>query len=640
MTSAEQVKQRIEIVTLAGESCQLQRAGRMWRARCPFHQERTPSFYVDPDRQTWHCFGACGTGGDVFSFVMRRDGVDFRTALEHLAERAGVELARGSTRGGRSARGGPAQQALEAAARFWQEQLWHDVVRGKDGEVARRYLERRGVDRASAERFELGYAPEDGHATLEFLRGRGFDDVALTEAGLVVDVAGSGRGGRDRFRGRLMFPVRDERGRLAGFGGRVLGEGEPKYLNSPQGPLFDKGGLLYGLHLAREAARREDRLVIVEGYMDVIAAHQHGFQNVVAGMGTSLTERQAKLARRFTGVRTIVLALDADPAGQKAIIRGLPVLLHALADDPGYFDAEALLDPARQHRGVDLRALVLPDGSDPDDLVRHDPDRWRQLVEDAPRLLDHVVQVAAAAADLVSPEGRAAFVASLRPLLEAIDDPVLRAAYGQRIASLAGVDAEAVVPRRGSARSAAASAPRAPAREPGPATLQELDALALVVALGREAAEEAGVTPDRFLAAGAAELCALLLVRRAADDGPLEDALPTELEPLWAAVTARRLTALSGPAARQELQHLARWLDLARLRQAEAAVRDELGRLEASAGAGRIAALAAQAAEEDDGPSSEESEVAREAARLWVELREVQRAIDRARDALRGAPAA
>ncbi|MDI6858040.1 MAG: DNA primase [Dehalococcoidia bacterium] len=358
MTELDEIRQRTDIVDIIGETVALQRAGRNFKALCPFHPEKTPSFIVFPDRQRWHCFGACATGGDVFTFVMRRHNLDFAGALRFLAERAGVSLRRASGRGERAQKE-RLRQANEAAAVFFQNALFNS----SPGALALDYMTMRGIDRETAEAFQLGYSPDSWDALREYLRARGFNEVELLRAGLLVE---GDAGLYDRFRDRLMFPIRDEQGRVLGFGSRRLKEAEnesdesPKYLNTPQTPIFDKGSILYGLDKAREHIRRAGQVIVVEGYMDVIAAHQHDNRNVVASMGTALTERQVAFLRQLT--ENFVLAFDPDVAGQAASERGTLIAYE---------------------KGANIRVINLPEGKDPDQIIRSSPDTWRQLVKEA-----------------------------------------------------------------------------------------------------------------------------------------------------------------------------------------------------------------------------------------------------------------
>ena len=436
MNEVEEIKARLDIVDVVGQHVQLQRSGRSFKALCPFHSEKTASFIVSPERQSWHCFGACGTGGDVFSFVMRREGIEFGEALRVLAARAGVTLVE---------RRPPEEErrrervfaANEAAARWYHELL----VESEGGRQAWDYVQGRGIDRPTAEAFLLGYSPASWEATGEQLGQRGYTEGELLAAGLLVE---GERGLHDRFRGRLMFPIRDRQGRFVGFGARALDDSMPKYLNTAQTAVFDKGGMLYALDRAYDGIRGEGCVVIVEGYMDVIAAHQRGFDNVVATMGTSLTERQVRLLKRQA--RNIILALDADAAGSEAALRGHEVVEEALRESE---DRETV--PVVTWRGlvryqdaaaVDLRVAVLPPGRDPDEVIRADAEVWRQLIASARPVLDYRFEAAASRHDLSAPRGRSEAVQELLPLLEPISDPVVRAHYLQRLSRLSLVKEE------------------------------------------------------------------------------------------------------------------------------------------------------------------------------------------------------
>ena len=412
MSVTDEVKQRLDIVDVVGQYVQLQKAGRNFRALCPFHSERAPSFFVSPERQSWHCFGACGTGGDIFSFVMKKENLEFAEALRLLAERAGVTLA--ERRPEEEAERDRLRQANEAAAQFYHRAL----VSTEAGQKARRYVEERGQDLKTMQDFQLGYSPSGWDSLCQHLRERGYSDEELVAAGLAIE---GDRGLRDLFHQRIMFPITDMRGRVVGFGGRSLPiegqeEGQPKYLNTSQTAVFDKGGLLYALDKAREHIRREGLAVIVEGYTDAIAAHQHGFANVVASMGTALSERQVRLLKRFS--RDVVLALDADTAGQEATLRAV--------------EYQDIL-------GRDIRVIILPQGRDPDQVIRSDPEAWPVLLENAQPLLDYKFEAVSSALDLSQPRQRSQAVEELLPLLAAIGDKIVQAHYLQRLARLAQV---------------------------------------------------------------------------------------------------------------------------------------------------------------------------------------------------------
>lgn len=460
MSAVDEIKARLDIVDVIGGYVTLQKAGRYFRAPCPFHNERTPSFIVYPDRQSWHCFGACGTGGDVLAFVSRKENLDFSATLRMLAERAGIEL---DNDGPRRQEAKTLQDANEAAALYFQSMLQNSAT-------ARAYVESRGLDQQAITAFQLGFAPEGWDNLRMHLTSRGFAESKLVEAGLLIE---GDRGAYDRFRHRLMYPIRDDRGRVVGFGGRILPAAAqtdaPKYMNTPQTPIFDKGAILYALDRSKEEIRRSGTAVIVEGYMDVIAAHQAGFSNVVASMGTSLTERQALLLRRFAS--RVVLAMDADDAGVAANLRAIQVVASA-AEQPSRSDRGA-------NRNLDIRVLALPKGKDPDELIRGDAAAWPAAIEAARPVVDHLIAVTSAGLDLSQPQDRSLLVAEVLPAIGDVRDPVLQAHYLQRLSRLARTSEDALrrqLPRRTAGRQTgsavtssdparAATAARAPREE-------------------------------------------------------------------------------------------------------------------------------------------------------------------------------
>jgi DNA primase len=377
MSIVDEIKAKLDIVEFIQRTVPLKKAGRVYKACCPFHVEKTPSFTVDPDRQTWRCFGACAEGGDLFSFAMKQNGWSFHEAMEELAKLAGVEL-RPQT---------PEQRVrnevverlrglIKLAADFYHECLL-DTSDKQAVETLKYARRNRGLNEETITRFQIGYAPPGWQTLRELLTGMGYSDDDLVHSGVAI----RNEQGQvyDRFRSRLMIPIRDERGRSAGFGARALAaEDNPKYLNSPQSPVFDKSRLLFGLDFAARTIRDTETVVIVEGYLDAIQAHQAGYTNVVAQMGTALTETQLKLvAPRWA--KKIVLALDSDAAGQTATRRSLEVAREALqADYAGRLS-------------VDMRILALPTAKDPDDLIREAPEQWRTLVEQAIPASDFVI---------------------------------------------------------------------------------------------------------------------------------------------------------------------------------------------------------------------------------------------------------
>lgn len=458
MDAVEEIKERLDAVTLIGETVKLRKSGKNYVGFCPFHPNtRTPAFVVFPESNTWRCFGACNEGGDIFTFVMKKEGLDFPEALRLLAQRAGVELApRGPEARQEEEQYERLRAALEAAVTFYRHQLLHNPA----GEPVLAYLRGRGLRDETLERFEVGYAPNAWDATYRFLLGKGFEMEELVQAGLVSERESGGY--FDRFRHRIMIPIRDARGRMAGFGARVVDpEDVPKFLNSPQTPLFDKGRLLYGLDKARKAIRSADQAVIVEGYMDVMALHQAGFENVVSPMGTALTEAQLRLLKRYS--RRLVLALDADVAGDRATLRGLTVARETLdREQEPVFDARGLV----RYEGrldAEIRIATLPAGMDPDELVAADPQAWADLLAGAQTVVAYVLDVLTREKDLSDPKVKAEIARQVVPLIEDVADPVEREAYRQMLARRIGVDERALLTP---ARAARPRRRRAPAEPP------------------------------------------------------------------------------------------------------------------------------------------------------------------------------
>lgn len=440
MTTVDEIKNRIDILDLVSDSVKLRRSGKNYLGFCPFHDnKRTPAFVVFPDSGTWRCFGQCNEGGDIFKFVMKKEGWDFAETLRYLAEKAGVELQpQTEEQKEQDEQYDRYRQLLEEAVTFYQ----HQLLQAPEGKYALNYLLQRGVTRETIETFGLGFAPASWDITHQYFLGKGYSELDLIESGLVTQREGGGV--YDRFRNRLMFAIREMGGRMSGFGARVLDPDDvPKYLNSPQTPLFDKGRLLYGLNLARKAIRAEDQVVIVEGYMDVIVPYQAGFLNTVSPMGTALTEDQMRLLKRFT--RRIVLALDADAAGEKATLRGLEIARQALdhSDEISFNPRGLLRYEARLE--ADVRVTTIPEGMDPDEIVLRDPEEWRKIVESAKPIVLHVMETLASQKDLDDPKVKREISTRVLPLIEDIPNAVERDAYRQRLARLLKVDERALV---------------------------------------------------------------------------------------------------------------------------------------------------------------------------------------------------
>ncbi len=407
----DQIKERIDVVEFISAYVNLRKAGRNYVGFCPFHpNSRTPAFTVFPDTQSYHCFG-CKASGTVFDFLMQREGLEFKDALEQLARRAGVQLKERTEQDEQQDR--LRTRLLEinaAAATFFR----HVLVKSPKGEAARAYVAKRRIDDATVEAFQLGYAVDDWSALLGYLTDRkGFEPEEIEAAGLAIRREGGGY--YDRFRGRLMFPIRSVKGEIIAFGGRALGDAQPKYMNSPQTPLFDKSRVLYGLDLARDAVRSSESIVIVEGYVDVIIAHQYGFRNVVAPLGTALTSEHVNILKKTS--RNIYLALDADPAGIRATLKGV----QTLGDSPdgalvAITSPRGIIGWQRELHEV-IKIIALPDGKDPDEVIQANPDQWRALVAGAQPAMDFYIRALTSDLDLRSGKGKSEAVARLAPLL-------------------------------------------------------------------------------------------------------------------------------------------------------------------------------------------------------------------------------
>jgi DNA primase len=456
MSTIDEIKSKIDIVDLVSEAgVKLRHAGRNYTGFCPFHDNKhTPAFVVWPESGTWRCFGACNEGGDIFKFVMKREGIPFKEALQKLADRAGVKLESFVAEKPEIKEVNEhLRELLEAAIIYYRTHLFNN----KD--VLAYLREKRKLTDATIETFGLGYAPHGYDNLLKHFSSKGYSQHDLIDAGLLTVREGeSAQVNRytgtqddtstprhsdtrtyDRFRNRIMIPIRDENGKMAGFGARIVDPNDiPKFLNSPETPIFSKGRILYGLDRARKPIRAADQAVIVEGYLDVIALHQAGYENVVSPMGTALTEDQLRLLKRST--RRIVLALDPDLAGQKAVLRGLDAARSAM-DREGElgFDARGLLrNEARLQ--ADLRVASMPDDLDPDEIVARDRDEWKRLIENAKPIVTHVMDTLAAGQNLNDAKVKNQIAAQVLPLIEDLPTPIERDTYRQALARMLRVD--------------------------------------------------------------------------------------------------------------------------------------------------------------------------------------------------------
>ncbi len=429
MSVTDDIKAKLDIIDVVSPHVSLQKSGRTFKANCPFHTEKTPSFIVNPERQSWRCFGACATGGDIFNFVMRAENLQFGDALRMLAQRAGVELSGAPNREQSNA----IHSVNNAAAAYFQE-----VLESESGGVAREYLDHRKVGPQAREQFKLGLSADKWDGLIQYLRTHGYKKEDVIAAGLIRE----GENGQvwDFFRNRLMFPIFDRQGNIVGFGARALDDSTPKYINTAQTDTFDKRSTLYALHFANAEIRQTGIAVIVEGYMDAIAAHEHGYKNVVASMGTALTENQVSQLR--TLAREFVLALDPDDAGQEATLRSLESSWHVFRNVISKRNT-ANQSVLSQWTPPTLTIAALPTGLDPDALIRTDATRWETIISGAQPLLDFVIPALVQRSDLNVPGSRAGVVSELARLINRLDD-MDQHDYWRKLAEELGVPLEAL----------------------------------------------------------------------------------------------------------------------------------------------------------------------------------------------------
>ncbi|MDB4885100.1 MAG: primase, partial [Gemmatimonadetes bacterium] len=412
----ERVRESADIVGIIGEYVQLKRQGTDWRGPCPFHQGTSRNFSVSPKKQMYYCF-VCHEAGDVFKFLTKRLGIDWPASVRMVAEKSGIEVIETNTRRPDEAKSihEPLWEANGAAAEYFRHTLWEDEL-GRD---ARAYLEERGISRELAERVGIGFAPREIGLMRAYLNTLGFEDARLVEVGLMVQPE-EGTEPRPRFRGRLIFPIYDLSSRVVGFGGRLLGPGEPKYLNSPESPIFSKGKLLYGLNWAKQAARRDERMLVVEGFFDVVRLIGAGIESVVAPMGTALTEDQAKLIRRYT--ERVFLLYDSDKAGLKATFRSGDELLR---------------------QGAAVQVVTLPDGEDPDSFVRSGGARALETqLASSIDVFERKIQLLDRGGWFADLRKKRQALDRLLPTLRATSDPLTRDMYLGHASTAAGVTRE------------------------------------------------------------------------------------------------------------------------------------------------------------------------------------------------------
>ncbi len=410
----EEIQQRLDIVEVIGGYVSLKKMGRNFKGLCPFHPEKTPSFVIYAEKQIFICFG-CHAGGDLIAFVMKHERLEFTEAVRLLAEKAGVTVP--DQPGGRGKTNPELYRAHEAATRFYHELL----TKSPEGETARIYLKKRGLEPETWKTFQLGYAPNRWDGLLTEAKKENLEPKVLERAGLAVPRDGNS-GWYDRFRNRVMFPIWDNRGRVIGFGGRVLGdEAGPKYMNSPETELYTKSRVLYGLHLAAPAIRERDFCIVVEGYMDLVGPWQHGIRNVVASMGTSLTEPQVQLIRRHT--RHVVMLYDSDYAGEMATLRGLDLFLAA---------------------EMRVKVMGLPVGVDPDVLVQTSEGTQTlvRAIQESQDLFDYKLGLLERRFDPKDPQGRIRICEEMLPTIKRVPNAIQRGEYVKRLGELLGVAEE------------------------------------------------------------------------------------------------------------------------------------------------------------------------------------------------------
>jgi DNA primase len=414
MGAVDEIKQKIDIVDVISGYVKLQKSGRNFKAVCPFHSEKTPSFFVFPEQQSWHCFGACGTGGDVFSFIMKKEGIDFSQALTRLSERAGVTLERGEKTVEKKEENKRLYEINEDAANYYHQLL----LAGKTALKASQYLEKRGVSPEIIEQFMLGYSKNEYEDLLDYLTKKEYKESEMLSSGLVMKTDDGVL--HDRFRNRLMFPIRDINGRYVGFGARALDDTMPKYMNSPQNPVFDKSSLIYGIDRAKPEIRKQNSVIVVEGYMDVLTSHQFGWQNTVASMGTALTNRQVSILKRLT--KNILLAMDTDTAGEEATLRVAETI-----DVENYVNNE-------------VKVIVPTGGKDPDEIIRKDNKLWQDSLENAMPLIDFIFRHIKEKYDLSTLSGKSDAANTVIPIIFKIKDPIKKGEYVQRFAKIININ--------------------------------------------------------------------------------------------------------------------------------------------------------------------------------------------------------
>ena len=464
MTLVDDIKSRLDIVDVVSGYIGLKQAGSNFKAPCPFHDEKTPSFIVSPGRQTWHCFGACSTGGDLISFVMKRESMEFGEAVRLLADRAGVSIGTPVIK----TKSTSIFEMNESASRFFSS-----LLHSETGQVARDYLKSRGIDQSTAQNFGLGVSPTPAtnSSIYDHLKSEGFSEEQIIESKLINKYQDGNTG--DFFRNRIMFPIKNRRGKIAGFGARSIDNSEPKYINTPKTDVFDKSSILYGLDVSHQSIISERQAIVVEGYMDVIAAHQHATNNVIASMGTAVTDTQLSQLKSLCD--TLILALDSDTAGKEATLRKLEEILIDSVDK-NMMGFNRRIGPIIRRDLVEIKICLLPEGSDPDDLIRNDLTAWQKLIKESVTAQEFMIESLPRRFDLQSGSGKTAALEWISGLIYA-SNPFDQQNYKEKIAGKLEIEATKLDPilremgrkSKTSKRSRNTNRPRYPRPESNPA---------------------------------------------------------------------------------------------------------------------------------------------------------------------------
>ncbi len=411
----EEIKNKLDIVDVVREYVNLEKAGTNYRAPCPFHFEKTPSFFVNPSRQIWRCFGGCNEGGDMFSFVMKVEGVEFKDALRTLASKAGVKLKKQNKE--EETKKKILTDICEIATVFFQKQLGQS----KKGQEVKKYLTQRKIKEDSIEKWRIGYAPVAKSSLSDYLIGEGYKRDDLIRAGVSV---GKNNYSFDRFRGRLIFPIFNLSGYPIGFGGRVVHkeDNRAKYVNTPSTELYDKSTILYGLNFAKNEVRKRDFVVIVEGYTDVILAHQEGYGYVVSSSGTTLTQKQIEIINRYT--KKMFAAFDMDDAGSSATKKGISIALE---------------------KGFDVRVVMMPKGEDPADVISNNPKEWEKYIDGAKSVIDFYFQDVISRYDLNDPHQKGSAAKELLLEIKKIKNSIERSHFISKLATILRVSEESIM---------------------------------------------------------------------------------------------------------------------------------------------------------------------------------------------------